>query len=70
MKLCAIGRFRELAHGYLPHNHAEGVSSCACLAKALFLFRRGQKECSNSFIIIILGDCFGTMLERGGPSDT
>ncbi len=70
MKLCAIGRFRGLAHAYLPHRHTDRMLSCACLAKVLFLFRRKQKECSNSFIIIMLDNCFGTMLECGGPSDT
>ena len=70
MKLCAIGRFRGLAHEYLPHRHTDRMLSCACLAKVLFLFRREQKECSNSFIIIMLGNFFWAMLECGGPSDT
>ena len=70
MKLCAIGRFRELAHGYLPHNYAEGVSSCACLAQSLFLFRWGQKKCGNSFIITMLGGRIGAMLDCGEPGAT
>ena len=88
MKFCAIGRFRGLAHAYLPHNHAEGVLPCASLAKkiawhtyssypsllsnpsvqAFFLIRRGQKEYGNTFIIIMLGDCFFSMSECGEPS--
>ena len=35
MKLCAIGRFRELAQGYHPHRHTDRMLPCASLAKRI-----------------------------------
>ena len=35
LKLCAIGRFRSLAHGYLPHRHTDRMLPCASLAKKI-----------------------------------
>ncbi len=43
LKLCAIGRFRRLAHGHLPPRHTDRMLPCASLAKRIA--RRVYSSC-------------------------